>query len=79
MTQYSLTIGGTPAVTTKTFNVVNPADETIVAACPAHADLFNHMNAPKGSLLRRLDRDAAPAWLAPLSGPGEPLRLYSVR
>jgi hypothetical protein len=52
---------------------------SIVAACPAHADLFNHVNAPKGSLLRRLDRDAAPTWLEPLSGPGEPLRLYRVR
>ena len=29
-----LTIGGKPAATTKTFNVLNPADETIVAACP---------------------------------------------
>jgi acyl-CoA reductase-like NAD-dependent aldehyde dehydrogenase len=34
MTQYVLTIGGKAAATTKTFNVINPADETIVAACP---------------------------------------------
>jgi hypothetical protein len=50
-----------------------------VAACPAHAGLYDHLNAPKGSLLRRLDQGAAPAWLEPLSAPGEPLRLYRVR
>ena len=52
---------------------------SVVAACPAHADLFNHVNAPQGSLLRRLDQGAPPAWLEPLSAPGEPLRLYRVR
>lgn len=50
-----------------------------VAACPAHANLFNHVNAPAGSLLRRLDTGDAPPWLQPLSAPGEPLRLYRVR
>ncbi len=34
MSHYSLTIGGKPATTTNTFNVLNPADETVVAACP---------------------------------------------
>jgi acyl-CoA reductase-like NAD-dependent aldehyde dehydrogenase len=34
MTQYSMTIGGKPVAATKSFNVVNPADESIVAACP---------------------------------------------
>ena len=34
MSHFTLTIGGKPAATTKTFNVLNPADETIVAACP---------------------------------------------
>lgn len=34
MAQYTMTIGGKPVVTTNTFNVVNPADETVVAACP---------------------------------------------
>jgi acyl-CoA reductase-like NAD-dependent aldehyde dehydrogenase len=34
MPQYVLTIGGKAAATTSTFNVLNPADETVVAACP---------------------------------------------
>ena len=34
MTTFSLTIGGKPAATRKTFNVLNPADESVVAACP---------------------------------------------
>jgi acyl-CoA reductase-like NAD-dependent aldehyde dehydrogenase len=34
MSHFALTIGGKPAATAKTFDVVNPADETIVAACP---------------------------------------------
>ena len=34
MSHYSLMIGGKPAATTTTFNVLNPADETVVAACP---------------------------------------------
>jgi acyl-CoA reductase-like NAD-dependent aldehyde dehydrogenase len=34
MTAYTLTIGGKAAVTGKTFNVLNPADESVVAACP---------------------------------------------
>jgi acyl-CoA reductase-like NAD-dependent aldehyde dehydrogenase len=34
MSHFALTIGGKPAPTTKTFNVLNPADETVVAACP---------------------------------------------
>ena len=39
---YALTIGGKPAATTKTFNVLNPADETVVAACPeATTDLVD--------------------------------------
>jgi acyl-CoA reductase-like NAD-dependent aldehyde dehydrogenase len=32
--RYVLTIGGKAAATTGTFNVLNPADETVVAACP---------------------------------------------
>jgi acyl-CoA reductase-like NAD-dependent aldehyde dehydrogenase len=34
MTSYALTIDGKPAATATTFNVLNPADETVVAACP---------------------------------------------
>ena len=34
MTAFTLTIDGKPAATTTTFNVLNPADETVVAACP---------------------------------------------
>jgi acyl-CoA reductase-like NAD-dependent aldehyde dehydrogenase len=34
MSQFELTIDGESAATAKTFNVLNPADETIVAACP---------------------------------------------
>jgi len=58
---------------------VRALNVAVIVACPAHADLFNHVNAPARSLLRRLDQGAAPDWLEPLSGPGEPLRLYRVR
>jgi acyl-CoA reductase-like NAD-dependent aldehyde dehydrogenase len=34
MPHYSMTIDGKPVTTTKTFDVLNPADETLVAACP---------------------------------------------
>jgi acyl-CoA reductase-like NAD-dependent aldehyde dehydrogenase len=34
MNAFSLTIGGKPAVTQKTFDVLNPVDESLVAACP---------------------------------------------
>ena len=34
MSQYALTIGGKAVTTSKTFDVLNPADETVVAACP---------------------------------------------
>jgi acyl-CoA reductase-like NAD-dependent aldehyde dehydrogenase len=34
MTAFSMTIGGKAAATRKTFNVLNPADESVVAACP---------------------------------------------
>jgi acyl-CoA reductase-like NAD-dependent aldehyde dehydrogenase len=34
MTGFSLTIGGKAAATAKTFNVLNPVDESVVAACP---------------------------------------------
>ena len=34
MAHYVLTIGGKAATAAKTFNVLNPADQTIVAACP---------------------------------------------
>ncbi len=34
MTTFHLTIDGRPAVTGASFNVLNPADETVVAACP---------------------------------------------
>jgi acyl-CoA reductase-like NAD-dependent aldehyde dehydrogenase len=34
MNPFSLTIGGQAAATPRTFNVLNPADESIVAACP---------------------------------------------
>ncbi|MGB6308925.1 MAG: aldehyde dehydrogenase family protein [Steroidobacteraceae bacterium] len=34
MSNYALTIGGKSATTTDFFDVLNPADETVVAACP---------------------------------------------
>ena len=34
MTTFTLTIDGKPASTGATFDVINPADETVVAACP---------------------------------------------
>ena len=34
MTGFSLTIGGRAAPTSRTFNVLNPVDESVVAACP---------------------------------------------
>jgi acyl-CoA reductase-like NAD-dependent aldehyde dehydrogenase len=34
MPHYALTIGGKAVTTAKTFDVLNPADETVVAACP---------------------------------------------
>ncbi|MGA3156846.1 MAG: aldehyde dehydrogenase family protein, partial [Steroidobacteraceae bacterium] len=34
MSKFSLFIGGKPVVTEKSFNVLNPANESIVAACP---------------------------------------------
>src|SRR5690348_11606549 len=34
MASFALTIGGQPAVTRNTFNVLNPADESVVAECP---------------------------------------------
>jgi acyl-CoA reductase-like NAD-dependent aldehyde dehydrogenase len=34
MTAFSLTIDGRAAVTARTFNVLNPADESVVAECP---------------------------------------------
>ncbi|HUI58602.1 MAG TPA: aldehyde dehydrogenase family protein [Steroidobacteraceae bacterium] len=34
MSAFNLIIGGKPAATNRTFNVLNPADESIVAACP---------------------------------------------
>ncbi|HVO45226.1 MAG TPA: aldehyde dehydrogenase family protein [Steroidobacteraceae bacterium] len=34
MSAFNLIIGGKPAATPRTFNVLNPADESIVAACP---------------------------------------------
>ena len=34
MTRYAMTIDGKPVMTTRNFDVLNPADETVVAACP---------------------------------------------
>ncbi len=34
MSHYALTIGGKAVTTARTFDVLNPADETVVAACP---------------------------------------------
>jgi hypothetical protein len=34
MTTYNLTIDGKPAPAKTTFDVLNPADESVVAACP---------------------------------------------
>jgi acyl-CoA reductase-like NAD-dependent aldehyde dehydrogenase len=57
MTHYALTIGGESVTTAKTFDVLNPADETVVAACPeattALVDQAVHCA-----------RQALPAWTA---------------
>ena len=34
MPSYTLTIAGRPVSATKTFDVLNPADGTVLAACP---------------------------------------------
>ena len=34
MSAYTLTIGGKPATVSRTFDVLNPADGSVVAACP---------------------------------------------
>jgi len=57
MTTYSLYIGGKPAITGKSFNVLNPADETVVATCPeASTQLVDVAVAAA--------RKAFPAWAA---------------
>ena len=37
MSRYALMIGGKPVTTAKAFDVLNPADETVVAPCPEGA------------------------------------------
>ncbi len=57
MTTYSLTIDGKPAKTNRTFNVLNPADESVVAACPqGTVELLDEAVAAA--------RRALPAWSA---------------
>jgi len=57
MSQYALTIGGKAVTTTKTFNVLNPADETVVAACPEGSTALADEAVASA-------RSALPAWAA---------------
>lgn len=57
MSAYTLTIGGEPVTTAKTFDVLNPADGTVVAACPEGT--IANVDAAVASARR-----AFPAWAA---------------
>ena len=52
---------------------------TYVLDCPARGFQFNHGSLGPQSLQVRLVRGETPAWLEPMSGPEEPLRVYRVR
>jgi len=57
MSAYTMTIGGRAAGSARTFDVLNPADETVVAACPeGTAALVDQAVASA--------RQAFPAWAA---------------
>jgi hypothetical protein len=49
-----------------------------VVTCPDRHRQLNHHLGPL-SLQVRLDQGRAPAWLEPLSKPGDPLQVYRVR
>jgi hypothetical protein len=50
-----------------------------VIDCPAHAGQSDRAGLSPDTLQRRLDQGRAPAWLQPLSQPGEALQVYRVR
>jgi hypothetical protein len=50
-----------------------------VVDCPDEANKADHAMIGSGGLLGTLDRRAPPAWLAPLSPPGDRLQVYAVR
>src|SRR5579872_960114 len=57
MSSFHLTIGGRPVAAPNTFNVINPADESVVAACPeATVEMVDSAVASA--------REAFPAWSA---------------
>src|SRR5215510_6069171 len=57
MSAYTMTIGGRAAGSARTFDVLNPADETVVAACPeGTTELVDQAVASA--------RQAFPAWAA---------------
>jgi len=57
MSSFHLTIGGRPVAAPSTFNVINPADESVVAACPqATVEMADSAVASA--------REAFPAWSA---------------
>ncbi|HEV7714839.1 MAG TPA: aldehyde dehydrogenase family protein [Steroidobacteraceae bacterium] len=57
MSQYTLTIGGKATPTSGTFDVLNPADETLVAQCPEGTVALVDLAVASA-------RDALPAWSA---------------
>jgi hypothetical protein len=50
-----------------------------VVDCPGHWKNFDHIHFGPHGLIAALDKGRAPAWLAPLSRPGEPLQVYRVK
>ena len=50
-----------------------------VVDCPDEANKADHALIGAGGLLKALDRRTPPAWLAPLSAPGERLQIYVIR
>ncbi|HEX4710909.1 hypothetical protein [Phenylobacterium sp.] len=50
-----------------------------VVNCPAHAAQSDRQSLAADSLQRTLDAGRIPAWLEPLSRPGEPLQIFRVR
>jgi hypothetical protein len=50
-----------------------------VVDCPAHADVWDHVAAGRGSLLQQLDRGDAPGWLTRVSPANAPLQVYAVK
>ncbi|HEY3839067.1 MAG TPA: aldehyde dehydrogenase family protein [Bryobacteraceae bacterium] len=70
MSHFALTIGGKPAATTRTFNVLNPADETVVAACPEGTAALVDEAVRSG-------RQAFPSWAA-LPDPERQAKLLAI-